>query len=260
MVNREQLSVTVITLNEEKNIRECLESVAWADEIVVVDSGSSDRTVEIAREYTEKVYYNPWPGMNAQKIFAVKQSTHDWILNIDADERVSVEMKEFISKELEHSRFDGYRFARKNHFLGTWLKHGGWYPDHVLRLFKRDKGKYAGIDPHDKVVIEHGTVSTTKVPLLHYTYHSFEQYESKINSYTSVMAHAGYTAGRGKGLLAVLTPFKAITKFFEVYIFKLGFLDGYLGLVVALASASSAFWKYAKLWELHYKKNNEEKI
>lgn len=259
-MKREQLSVTIITLNEENNLRECLESVKWADEIVIVDAGSSDRTVEIAKEYTDKVFHNPWPGHKEQKNFAISKTSHLWIFNIDADERASSELRDFILLELQSPRADGYRFPRKNHFLDKWLKHGGWSPDHVLRLFRKDRGAFGGINPHDKVIMEHGPVRTAKVPLLHYTYHSFEQYESKINSYTSIMARMRYASGRSKGFLTVLTPIKAVTKFVEVYIFKLGFLDGYLGLVVALASASSAFWKYAKLWELHYKENNKKKI
>lgn len=249
-MNREQVSVTVITLNEEKNIRECLESVKWADEIIVVDSGSSDRTVEIAKEYTDKVFRNPWPGMNAQKVFAAGQSTRGWILNIDADERASADMKDFIMKELEHPLFDGYRFPRKNHFLGRWLKHGGWYPDHVLRLFRRDRGRYAGSDPHDKVVVDSGNVMTAPAHLIHYTYDSLAQFETKIQSYTTASARVRYVPGKRNLFLPFLTPIKAVTKFFEVYIIKRSFLDGYLGLVLALATASSAFWKLAKLWEL----------
>lgn len=249
-MKREKLSVTVITYNEEDNITDCLESLKWADEIVVVDCGSSDRTVEISGKYTDRVFHNPWPGHKEQKNFAVAKASHLWILSIDADERVTYELRDYILKELQSPHFNGYRFPRKNHFLGKWLRHGGWYPDHVLRLFRKDKGYFGGINPHDKVVIEAGMVGTVPVPLLHFTYKSFSQYESKIISYSSIAARMKYEAGRKFPFISVLTPVKTLTKFIEVYFIKLGLLDGYLGLVVAMASSYSAFWKYAKIWEL----------
>src|SRR5574340_898961 len=129
---REQLSVTIITLNEEHNIRDCLESVQWADEIIIVDSGSTDRTLQICREYTDRIWMNPWPGMNAQKRIAMGHAAHSWILNIDADERVSGELRDQILEVLESRDCDGCRFPRKNYFLGRWMRHGGWYPDHML--------------------------------------------------------------------------------------------------------------------------------
>lgn len=249
-MEREKVTATIITLDEEDNIGDCLRSVKWADEIVVVDCGSSDRTVEIARQYTDKVYHNPWPGHKEQKNFAVDKSSNLWIFSIDADERATEELASFVLAELRAPQFDGYRFPRKNHFLGQWLKHGGWYPDHVLRLFRKDRGSFGGTNPHDKVILGEGKVATTSVSLLHFTYRNFSQYESKIHSYSSIMAAAAFVPGRSSRWIPLLTPIKAVAKFLEVYVVKRGFLDGYLGLVVAMASACSAFWKYAKLWEL----------
>lgn len=249
-MERNKVTATIITFNEEANIGDCLRSVVWADEIVVVDCGSSDRTVEISRQYTDRVYHNPWPGHKEQKNFAVDKASHLWVFSIDADERATEELAAFVLSELRDPKSDGYRFPRKNHFLGRWLKHGGWYPDHVLRLFRKDRGFFGGTNPHDKVIIEEGTVSTTSVPLLHFTYRTFAQYESKIHSYSSIMAAAAFVPGRKSRWIPFLTPIKAVTKFLEVYVVKRGFLDGYLGLVVAMASAFTAFWKYAKLWEL----------
>ena len=248
-MKREKLSVTVITYNEEGNIAACLESLKWADEIIVVDSGSTDKTLQICREYTDRIWTNPWPGMNEQKRVAMDHAVHPWILNIDADERVPENLRDYILKVLETPDGDGYRFPRKNHFLGKWLRHGGWYPDHVLRLFRKERGHYRGIDPHDKVVVE-GKVITAPLPLLHFTYKALSQYEAKISTYSTVAARMKYESRRKILFISVLTPVKALTKFIEVYFIKLGLLDGYLGLVVAMASASSAFWKYAKIWEL----------
>jgi glycosyltransferase involved in cell wall biosynthesis len=251
-VPREQLSVTIITLNEERNIRDCMESVKWADEIIVVDSGSTDRTVEISREYTDKVYNNPWPGHKEQKNFAVSKSSNLWIFSIDADERVTPELSDFILKELENPHYDGYRFPRKNHFLGKWLRHGGWYPDHVLRLFRKDKGAFGGINPHDKVFVE-GKVSTIPVPLFHYTYSSLSQYVAKQNSYSTAAAEA--MAQKGKEIHPLFIPLKTFWKFIETYMVKMGFLDGFHGFVAAIGASFSAFWKYAKLWEHTQKKD-----
>ena len=139
-MEREKISITIITYNEEDNIRDCLESVKWADEIIVVDSGSIDKTTEICREFTDKVFFNTWTGMREQKQYAVERALNTWIFSIDADERATEAIMQFIIQELKNPAHDGYRFPRQNYFLGAWLKHGGWYPDHVLRLFRRDAG------------------------------------------------------------------------------------------------------------------------
>lgn len=243
---REQLSVTIITLNEELNIRDCLESVRWADEIIVVDSGSTDRTVQICREYTNRIWTNPWPGMNEQKRTAMEHAVHPWVLNIDADERVSDILRDQILRVLETQDGDGYRFPRKNYFLGRWMRHGGWYPDHVLRLFRKERGRYRGIDPHDKVVVE-GKVITLQAPLVHLTYSSLSQYIARQNAYSSASADALILKGSKISPLFILL--KTLWKFIETYVVKMGFLDGFHGFVAAMGASFSAFWKYAKLWE-----------
>jgi glycosyltransferase involved in cell wall biosynthesis len=250
-VPREQLSVTIITLNEERNIRDCLESVRWADETIVVDSGSTDRTIQICLEYTDRIWTNPWPGMNEQKRIAMDHATHPWILNIDADERVSDDLRDHILRVLEARDADGYRFPRKNYFLGRWMKHGGWYPDHVLRLFRKERGRYGGIDPHDKVVVE-GKVSTIPAPLVHHTYSSLSQYVSRQNAYSSASAEA--LVRQGGRIFLLLIPLKTLWKFIETYVVKMGFMDGFHGFVAAMGASFTAFWKYAKLWELTRKK------
>lgn len=254
-MNREKLSVTIITFNEEENIRACLESVKWADEIVVVDAQSSDRTVEICREYTDKVFLNPWPGHKEQKNFAIDKTSNLWILSVDADERITGEIKEFILKELEAPVFDGCRFPRQNYFLGKWLRHGGWYPDHVLRLFRKDRGRFGGINPHDKVVIESGRVKTVSIPIVHYTYKTLTQYFSKQNSYSSIAACALIKEGRAKQVTAVKVLAKTIWKFIETFLLKRGFLDGFYGFITAAGAAYAQFLKQVKIWELQNKGN-----
>lgn len=249
-MNKEKLSVTIITYNEEENIKDCLESVKWADEIVIVDAESADRTVEICREYTDKVFLNPWLGHKEQKNFAIDKASNLWIFSIDADERVSCELKTFILNELKNPVFDGYRFPRENYFLGKWLKYGGWYPDHVLRLFRRDKGSFGGINPHDKVVIGNGNVSTVSIPITHFTYNSISQYIQKQNMYSSIYAKEMLKINHASNNAVYLMFLKACWKFIEVYFIKRGFLDGSCGVITAMGAAFTTFWKYVKIWEV----------
>jgi len=246
-----RLSVTIITYNEEENIRNCLESVKWADEIVIIDSGSQDKTVEISKEYTSKVFINPWPGHYQQKNFATDKTTNLWVFSIDADERVTLELRKDIERVLTNPLFDGYLFPRKNYFLGKWMRHGGWYPDHVLRLFRKGKGRFGGINPHDKVIIDGGKVGVINTPIVHLTYRNFSQYIAKQHTYTTISAKE-IVKRRGKktkvGQLTLIGRF--FTKFLERYIWKMGFLDGLHGLIAAIAASYFAFVKYAKVWEL----------
>ena len=247
-MERKRLSVTVITFNEEKNIRDCLMSVKWADEIVVIDSGSSDKTVEICRDFTDKIFFHPWTGMKEQKQHAVDKASHQWIFSIDADERLTDAIKDFILQELNNPSYDGYRFPRQNYFLGKWMKHGGWYPDMVLRFFNRDKGYFGGINPHDKVIIESGKVRTINRPIIHNSYSSISQYLTKQNLYSSVSAAERVKAG--KRVMPFLIPIKTVWKFLETYFIKLGLMDGFHGFVAAMGAAYSTFLKYVKIWEL----------
>lgn len=251
-MNREKVSVTIITRNEEKNIRHCLNSVAWADEVVLVDSGSTDHTLEICREFGVKVLTNPWPGMNAQKRLAMENAAHPWIFNIDADERVPEELRYHIERALERPEYDGYRVPRKNFFLGKWMRYGGWYPDHVLRLFRKEKGSYGGIDPHDKVIVTDGKVGTLSVPLVHHAYESLSQYVLKQNSYSDASARELVRKGKHISPPAILP--KTLWKFIETFLWKRGFLDGVHGLIAALGASCTTFWKYAKAWDLSRRK------
>ena len=250
-MDREKISVTIITHNEEENIRDCIESVKWADEVIIVDSGSADRTIEIAKQYTDKVFFNAWTGMKEQKQYAVEKASYNWIFSIDADERATEAIQQFILKELKKPAYDGYRFPRQNYFLGRWLRHGGWYPDHVLRLFRRDKGYFGGINPHDKVVVRTGSVTTVTIPFVHHTYKSIAQYLIKQNMYSGISAQELFTSG--KRVNPIVIPLKTLWKFMETYFVKKGFLDGYRGFIVAMGATYSMFWKYIQLWELSRK-------
>lgn len=247
---RPPLSASVITLNEEHNIRECLDSLAWVDELVVVDGGSTDGTKEICREYTDKVFVNPWPGHYQQKNFALECATHDWILSIDADERVSLALRHEIENVLARpDRADGYTIPRRNIFLGRWMRHGGWYPDRVLRLFRKSHGRFGGVNPHDRVELR-GRVGKLEELLLHFTYRSVAQYVDKQYRYACIAAQErtvrkgpqapGVTAMGGRPLI----------KFLEAFLLKRGFLDGFHGLLTALFAASFAFVRQAKIREL----------
>ncbi len=249
-MKRQKLSVTIITHNEENNIRDCLESVKWADEIIVIDSESNDRTVEICKSYTNKVYVNPWPGMNDQNNIAVDKASYLWILNVDADERLSDDFRNFVLAEMCNPASDGYRFPRQNYFVGKWLRFGGWYPDHVLRLFRKDKGRFAGINPHGKVVVHAGKVTTVPIPIIHYTYNSLKEYVIRQESYASIAAAQMYKNNKTGINSFLLILLKVPWKFIETFFLKRGFLDGSHGFIAAIGASYTIFIKYAKLWEL----------
>ena len=245
-----ELTATVITFNEEQNIQACLENLTWVKEIVVVDSGSSDRTLEICRGYTDKVFLNPWPGHVQQKNVAISLATHDWILSIDADERVPVELREAIERELSAPCHAGYCITRRNYFLGRWMRHGGWYPDRVLRLFDRRKGQFGGLNPHDRVVISDGSIGVIDGHLIHLTYRDFSQYLRKQDWYTGISAEGRVSRGRRPGsVTGAELVLRALVKFMQVYLLKRGFLDGMPGLIAAVGAAYFNFIKYAKVWE-----------
>ena len=253
----EKLSVTIITFNEEKNIKDCLDSVKWADEIVVIDSFSTDRTVEICREYTDRVYQNKWQGFVDQKEFALTKASHNWVLSIDADERISDELREEIKEVLSGNlKYDGYYMPRKTFYINRWILHCGWYPDHKIRLFKKDKGRWEGTGGtaiHESVKIN-GRVGYLKGDILHYSFPTISSHLKTINSFTSISASENFKKGERTGILSILLrpPFN----FFKMYILKLGFLDGLPGFIVSALSSYHVFIKYAKMWEMEKQKTD----
>ncbi|MFC1475185.1 glycosyltransferase family 2 protein [Candidatus Zixiibacteriota bacterium] len=245
----EKLSVVIITKDEEKNISRTLESVTWADEIVLVDSQSSDRTVEIAESFGVKIYSPPWRGYGPAKKEGVNRASHRWILSIDADEVVTTELKEEIKSILESEKPEvGYYLPRMTNFLGKWIKHSGWYPDYVLRLFNKDFGNFNENVVHEAVIVS-GTTGQLKNDLLHYSYPNLEEYFNKYNRYTTIGAEELYKKGKKSSIFEIV--FKPFIAFIKHFIIKAGFLDGVEGFLVSFLSATAVMVKYAKLRRLY---------
>jgi glycosyltransferase involved in cell wall biosynthesis len=244
------ISAVIITYNEERNILRCLESLQGiVDEILVVDSQSKDKTVEICAGKGARVLQHEFEGFRQQKEWAVAQAKFDWILSLDADEVLSDELKTTILKVKEQPDADGYYFNRLNNYLGTWIKHCGWYPDAKLRFWYRQKGGWKGINLHESVEMQSGTVvKKLEGDLLHYTYHSISQHLNQLNRYSEMAAAEGFA--KGKRSSVAIAIFKAIWKFKRDYLFKLGFLDGAAGFQVCVMGAFAVYIKYLKIREL----------
>lgn len=246
----ERISACITAGNEEAKIRRCLESITWADEIVVVDSFSQDKTVEICREYTDRVYRHEWLGYIGQKNLIKDMAQYEWILFIDADEEVSPELKEEILAELSSgscANYAGYKFPRMVYYLGRWIRHGDWYPDTKLRLFRKEEGTCSGVEPHDRVTVD-GPVKRLKGRLHHYTYNSIRDQIAASNRFSTITAEGWIKENRRFRLHHML--FRPPFRFLRSYILHLGFLDGLQGLIVAITISYAVFAKYAKLWEL----------
>ncbi|HOJ51947.1 MAG TPA: glycosyltransferase family 2 protein [Syntrophales bacterium] len=249
------LSVAIITLNEEGNLSRALKSVAFASQVVVVDSGSRDRTIEIAQEAGCEIYERKWPGgFGAQKQFALDQCRQQWILLLDADECIPPETADRIREIClaPVGEVVGYRFPRKNFFQGRWIRHAGWWPDRVLRLFRKGKGRMTLATVHEAVWVE-GKVVDLPTPIEHYTESDLSRIVEKINRYSSLGAEEALREGRTSTEMGAF--FRAAAAFFHNYFLRLGFLDGYPGLTLAVTDAVNKFFKYAKLSQMARKKN-----
>lgn len=244
-----EISAIVVCFNEEENIGACLESLKWCDEIVVVDSFSTDRTVEICRRYTDRVIQRLWAGYREQKAFAHSQATKEWVLLVDADERVSAGLKEEIPAALDHRGGDCAAFAvpRLVYYLGRWWWRGGWYPDYDIRLFQRDRATWGGLNPHERIVVE-GRVRRLQQPLYHFSYRNIDDHLKRINDFTSISAKELLL--QGKRWLWFDNLLRPPFRFFRSYILKRGLLEGFPGFFVAVTAAIYVFLKYAKLREL----------
>jgi glycosyltransferase involved in cell wall biosynthesis len=256
------LSVAIVAMDEEANIGRILDSVRWADEIVLVDSGSKDRTCEIAREHGARVVVEPWRGYVAQKQYAIDLCTREWVLLIDADEEVSPGLAEEIRAAIaDPNAVSGYWLPRKNLFLGRWIRHGGFYPDPKLRLFRRGQGFVTGHDPHDRCELTPEVPQQTrqfKNALIHYTYPNLTLYLGHMNRYSSLGAQLAFAKGHRRFSFSniVLRP---LATFAYNYFIRLGFLDGREGLLLHQYHAVYVSWKYSKAWELGRKKSSETK-
>lgn len=244
-----KLSVITLALNEEHNIVDCLESIRWADEIIVVDSGSTDKTVEYAERYTDKVLTIEWQGYGATKNVAMRQAAGDWILWLDADERVPKELAEEIQRIVrgDEKDFAGYNVARRAYFLGKWIRHCGWYPGRVTRLFLRVHSRFTESNVHEQIVVD-GKIGELQNDLLHFTDPSLDHYFTKFNRYTTLAAHDLKTAGKKFAIFDIIV--RPFFMFAKMYFLKRGFLDGVQGFILCIASSAYVFTKYAKLWEL----------
>jgi len=242
-----RLSVTIVAWNEEERLRACLESVTWADEIVVVDAESTDKTVALAREFTDRVWVRPWPGFAAQKNFALEQATGDWVLSLDADERVTPELRARVARVLaEDGPADGYSVPRRNVFWGAWVRHGGLYPDYQLRLFRRRAGRFLADAVHESVRVE-GRVEIMREALLHHSYRNLEDFVQRSNRYSTLAAGEWIRRGKRAGLADLI--FRPLGRFLSMYIIRRGFLDGWRGFVLAVLYADYVFLRTAKAWE-----------
>ncbi len=253
---REAISACITAGNEEHNIRRCLKSAMWANEVVVVDSFSTDRTVAICREYTDRVYQHKWLGYIGQKNLIKDLAKGPWILFLDADEEISPALRAEIDAEFESgaaSRYAGYEFPRMVRYLGRWITHGDWYPDVKLRLFRKDRGTCGGKEPHDRTLVQ-GRVKRLRGPLYHYTYTDISNQMSTLNRFSTISAEGKYE-DRERFLLIKLI-FNPLFRFIRCYVLRRGFLDGLPGLIIATNTAYGVFAKYAKLWELEHRQRS----
>ncbi len=244
------VAAIVITKNEERNIVACLDSLRWADEIVVVDAESQDRTAEIAREYTDKVYVRPWPGFGPQKNFAMDRASSDWILIVDADERVTDGLRQEIQQKLPGgvlTEMAGFEIPRRNYFYGKWIQGGGIYPDYQLRLFRRAAGRYDDVLLHERLQIG-GRVGRLTCPLDHYSMPDVREHVGKMIRYTTLGAQEKLKA-RSR-VTAMELAANHLGTILKTYLLRGGFRDGIHGVVVALFAGMHTFVKYAKAWEL----------
>jgi len=241
------LSVAIITHNEEENIKDALESVKWADEIVVVDSFSTDRTQKICRQYTDKIYSLEWSGFAGQKQKAVSLTTNPWVLVLDADERVGDALKDEILSIVKKGRVDGYYIPRKNYFSGRWIRHGGWWPDYTLRLFRKEKGSFEKREVHEVIKIK-GRTGYLHNPLEHYTYKGVGDYLKRMDNYSTLGALELFKNGQRANIIDI--TMRPLFTFLKMFLLRLGILDGFHGILLAGLYSFYTFTKYSKLWEI----------
>lgn len=247
-----KLSVIIITKNEAAHIGDCIDSVAFADEIIVVDSGSTDQTRAIAESKGAKVSLTAdWPGFGPQKNRALDLATGVWVLSIDADERVTPELAAEIQKELDSPRADAYKIPRMSNYAGRWIRHSGWWPDHVLRLFKRGTARFKDVAVHESVQTSSPVVALSK-HFLHYPYADLESHIAKLNRYSSEAAAMLHARGKKTSLPGAVGH--AFWTFIRHYVIRRGFLDGKEGFILAVMASTGSFFRYSKLLLLNKQK------
>lgn len=238
-----KISATIITLNEEVNIERCLKSLDWVNEIVIVDSGSTDHTIAICEKYNCKIIIAEWKGFGKTKKNAVDAASHDWIFSIDADEEVTNDLKNKILSILEDPKFEGYKIKRTSYYLGARIKYCGWDRDFPVRLFNRKNGNFNDKEVHESVIIN-GQKGKVNESLLHYTYPTISSHISKMNRYTDL------SLLQQKKYYSIFSAIIfGINKFFNMYFLQKGFLDGKVGFLLCLNSSYGVFLKYIKTWQ-----------
>jgi glycosyltransferase involved in cell wall biosynthesis len=247
---KEKISVLIIAGNEEKNIKDCLESVKWADDIIVVDSESKDRTVAISESYTENVFINKWSGFSAQRKFALSKVKNKWVLSIDADERVSSELTDEIINVIKNDEgINGYYIPRRNYFLDKIINTCFWYPDYQMRLFKRESAEVVECKVHEGYIVK-GKTGKLKSDIIHFTHQSIHETFAKINNYSTLHAEERINRKKVKAYHLVLNPLAA---FLNHFISRKGYKDGIYGLMVSLVHSVTNMLTYMKIWELQHK-------
>jgi glycosyltransferase involved in cell wall biosynthesis len=240
-----RLSAIIITRNEAANIGDCLDSVAFCDERIVVDSGSTDGTLIIAKEKGARVAFREWSGFGAHKNYALSLAQGDWVLSIDADERVTPELVEAIKAVVESGDADGYEVPRRSTFCGREMRHSGWFPDRVLRLFRRGKARFSDDVVHERVICE-GKVARLKAPLMHYPVARLEDAIRRMDGYSTLGAQKSVASDRKVSFFTGIAH-GAFT-FLRIYVLRLGFLDGAAGFLLAVANAEGTYYRYMKAW------------
>ena len=240
-----RLSAIVITRNEAANIAECLDSLAFCDERIVVDCGSTDGTMLIAREKGARVAYRSWRGFGPQKNYALSLAQGDWVLSLDADERVSPGLAAAIKQAIEERLVDGYEFPRLSTFCGKPLRHSGWHPDYVLRLFRRGRGRFTDVIVHERVVCD-GLVARLSEPLIHHPVVKLEDALSRVDRYSTASAQALVDSGRKVSFMTGIGH--GLMSFLRAYVLRAGFLDGAEGFLLAVANAEGSYYRYMKAW------------
>jgi glycosyltransferase involved in cell wall biosynthesis len=246
------ISVTIVTKNEEKNIRAALESVKNGTEIIIVDAFSTDRTLEICREYTDKIYQEEWKGYAKQKQLAIERAESPWVFILDSDERFTRPLWEEIERTIRSGdTYSGFYVPRKNIFLGKWIRHGGWWPDYTLRLFLRDNAAIEERKVHEKVIVR-GKTGYLKNHIEHYSYRTISDYLKKMDIYSTLSAEDLQRKNIKPGVMKLVV--NPLATFFKMFFLRFGFLDGIYGLILAILYSQYTFLKYLKLWEISHHK------
>ncbi len=244
-----RLSAIVITRDNERTIRRCIESLVWVDEIVVVDSGSTDRTPDICRELGARVHVTAdWPGHGPQKNRALDLATGAWVLSVDSDEWVSAALRAEIERTLDAAgQARGYGVPRRSSFCGRYMRHSGWWPDYVLRLFRRDAGRFTDDHTHERLIVD-GDVRRLREPIMHEAINDLDQMLGKMNAYSTSSARMKRQQGKRGSLIGAISH--GLWAFFRTYVVRLGFLDGREGFILAVANAEGSYYRYLKLMML----------